>query len=109
MEQHGLIPDQNALTDTLCRAGCANNLPAVQWLRKLGAPWPAVLQDELAFFWHGECLEYARAQGCCANFFDSPRSIEGESDVPAVSHAFDDDYDDILGDDAAGDGANGGN
>jgi hypothetical protein len=98
IEQHGLIPDEDSLSATLRHVGADNNLAAVKWLRKVGAPWPEVLQNDLGFIWQDECLEWAREQGCYAPFFDSPRSIEGEWDYGAhgkpVRHSFSDDNDD---------------
>jgi hypothetical protein len=74
IEEHGLIPDEDeCLTETLCHVGCDNNLPAVQWLRRLGAPWPAELQNEMGV-WHGETLVWARANGCTAPLYGSEYS-----------------------------------
>jgi hypothetical protein len=56
IEQHGLIPDEYALSETLCHTGCEDNLPAVQRLRRLGAPWPDVLENDMGAIWHGESL-----------------------------------------------------
>jgi hypothetical protein len=53
------------LTELLQAAGGNKKLAAVQWLRAQGAAWPALLQYNCKK-WDGECLEWARSEGCDA-------------------------------------------
>jgi hypothetical protein len=111
IEQHGLIPDEQGLTESLRHVGADNNLAAVKRLCKLGALWPEVLHNDLGYSWYGESLAWARAQGCTAPLHDSEGSDGGEfySDEYYDSDGDDFDYDnDDHGSDAA-DGADDGN
>jgi hypothetical protein len=90
IEQRGLLPDEHALSETLCHVGCDDNLAAVQWLRSLGAPWPAALHNEMGEVWHGESLAWARANGCTAMLYGSTYSFdEGEFDSDEYSDSDD--------------------
>jgi hypothetical protein len=79
LQEQGLLPGPEPLSDVLQVAGVHDQLAAAQWLRQRGAEWPAVLQD-LDRSWQGEVLAWARAEGCT-----SPTEEEEE----------DDEYDDI--------------
>jgi hypothetical protein len=61
--KQGEVLDAELLTDALNTAGAGNKLQAAQWLRQLGAQWPAVLKHG-AQQWSGESLAWARAEGC---------------------------------------------
>jgi hypothetical protein len=51
------------LIELLQAAGAHRKLAAAQWLRQQGAAWPALLQYNCKK-WDGECLQWARHEGC---------------------------------------------
>jgi hypothetical protein len=63
LQQQDLMNTPAVLTDMLNAAGGYNKLAAAQWLRQLGAEWPAVFRYSF-MSWSGETLAWARAQGC---------------------------------------------
>jgi hypothetical protein len=60
----GIIAEPDVLTDVLKSAGANSTLAVVQWLRQLGAEWPAMLCDDVWRAWKAETLAWARAEGC---------------------------------------------
>jgi hypothetical protein len=51
------------LTELLQAAGAHKRLAAAKWFRQQGAAWPALLQYNCKK-WDGECLDWARDEGC---------------------------------------------
>jgi hypothetical protein len=68
------------LQHMLNSAGALDQLAAAQWLRQQGADWPAVLQHNV-FAWDGECLTWARQQGCTAPGYDYDEDDFSDDDM----------------------------
>jgi hypothetical protein len=70
----------------LQKAGLASSLPACKWLRAQGAAFPAVLGDDIENeCWTGECLEWARSEGCDAPLYEPVYGSDGEGDAAAAA------------------------
>eukprot|EP00953_Heterococcus_sp_UTEX-ZZ885_P014617 8275-Heterococcus_DN1.PRE.4 len=74
LELGAAITTAPVLTSMLTTAGAFGHLDAAKWLRKQGAVWPEVLEDEHASWanpervqrrqWSGAVLQWARQEGC---------------------------------------------
>jgi hypothetical protein len=75
----------------LQKAGLAGSLPACKWLRAQGAPFPTVLGDDIEnYCWPGECLEWARSEGCDSPLFEPTYGSDTDSDGDANADAEED-------------------